>query len=247
MIGARLDNWILMPCHNSSALLYKALPSILTQTIPVRIFAINNGSKDNTAFVLKELGNDHVVVNCYPQLGVAGAWNYGLSYLFEKMGADKVLVLNQDIQVRPDTYEQLRGENAPFISAVSTMDVQKLHDIPEWHPGQGRRPHPDFSCYLISDSCYERVGPFDEGFHPAWFEDNDYHIRAARAGIELACVDLPFYHYAAGTVKTASDYDRAHYYDVGFRKSRDRFQAKWGVLPGTKEYEEMCDPAYWAS
>lgn len=238
--------WVLVPCHNNAALLQDCIKSVLAQDIPVRILAINNGSKDNVPRILAGLDNQHVVVNAYPQLGVAGAWNYGANFLFNSQGgpkANQTLVINQDVVLRPDTYRSLANEGAEFVTAVSTNQMDKLYEPRESQcPGNGRRPHPDFSCFLISSDCFKRVGEFDTEFYPAWFEDNDYHIRAARAGLELYCIDLPFYHYAAGTMKTASEYDKAHYYGPGFLKSKERFQQKWGVLPGTKEYEELCVP-----
>lgn len=237
-----MDNWVLIPCHNNSALLIDGLESILAQTINVRIFAIDNASKDNTPFVLNGLDHKHIVINRYPQLGVAGAWNYGLSYLYNTMGAERILVVNQDVILRQDTYETLLREEADFVTAVSTNERSALGTQTDTYRYYSRRSHPDFSCFLVSKNCYSRVGPFDEDFYPAWFEDNDYHIRAARAGIELYCIDLPFYHYAAGTMKNASEYDKAHYYGPGFLRSKKRFHEKWGVLPGTKEYEDLCNP-----
>lgn len=242
--GVKQSNWVLIPCHNNSALLIEGLKSVLAQDIPIRVMAINNDSKDNTAFVLQGLDNAHIVTSHRPQLGVGGAWNYGLQYLFQEEKAERVLVVNQDIIIRPDTYRTLDETNLPFVSAVSTRDKQV--NTAEVRGRNSVRPHPDFSCYLIRETVFQRVGPFDSEFYPAWFEDNDYHIRAARAGISLQCIDLPFYHYAAATMKLATEYDKAHYYGPAFLKSKQRFQDKWGVLPGTKEYEDMCDPSYWA-
>jgi GT2 family glycosyltransferase len=235
-----MDHWVVIPCHNNSALLIDGLESILAQTISVRIFAIDNGSKDNTPFVLNTLGNEHVVARFDPQLGVAGAWNLGLRKLFNEAGAERVLVTNQDVILRPDTYETLLKEDADFVTAVSTREPNLLEG-----PSGGRRPHPDFSCYCISKICYNRVGPFDESYYPAYFEDNDYHIRMAKAGIEAYCLDFPFYHYGAGTMKNATEEELAQYYGPGFLHSKQYFQSKWGVLPGTKQYEEMCSPRYW--
>ena len=233
-----MPNWVILPCHNNSDLLQIALDSILAQTIPVNIFAINNGSEDNTARVLEGLGHEHIVVHAYPQLGVSRAWNLGLKYLFDH-GEERVLVVNQDVVLLPQTYEELDRHGHVFNTAVSVSDlhglssfVPSLHYIP--------RPHPDFSCFRITKQAYRAIGPFDEGFYPAWFEDNDYHIRAARAGIELQCIDIPFYHLGGGTMKRASNKDREEYYNPGFDRSKKRFFEKWGVLPGTTEYEELC-------
>jgi len=251
LLSDKSDNWVLIPCHNNSALLMAGLESILAQSIPVRIMAINNGSKDNVPFVLNNLGNEHITVNAYPQLGVSGAWNFGLRYLFDKEGAEKVLVVNQDVVLLPETYEVLNGEPGEFVSAVSVQHMDQLRY--QRGTNHNRRPHPDFSCFRITRSCYRTVGPFDEEAFPiAWYEDNDFHIRAAQRGIELVCIDLPFYHYAAGTMKAATEYEAANYYGPAFLKSKQRFKDKWGVVPGaseldTKAYEEMCSPTYWAS
>lgn len=238
-----MDNWVLIPAHNNADLLQACLISVLRQTIPVRIFAINNGSIDNTAQVLAGLSNEHIVVNAYPQLGVAGAWNYGLEYLFghgRVVGAAaKILVINQDVALRPDTYEILNNEPGDFVTAVSVGRADQILS-PLRNPVGGKRPHPDFSCFRITNYCYQTVGPFDEGFYPAWFEDNDYHIRLSKAGIEAYCIDLPFYHYAAGTVKRAREMGTSEPYEIAFRANQERFYNKWGVLPGTKEYEELC-------
>ncbi len=240
-----MDNWVLIPCHNNSALLIDAIDSVLAQTIPVRIFAINNASKDNTPFVLKSLSNKHIVVSFNPQLGVAGAWNFGLNYLFNKEKVGQVLVVNQDIILRPDTYETLLAENADFVTAVSTQNSSSSALCGQYR--RSRRPHPDFACFLIQKGCYQRTGQFDETYFPAWYEDNDMHIRMAKVGIEAYCIDLPFYHYAAGTMKNASKEDLTDVYNPGFLRSKQYFYDKWGVLPGTKEYEEMCSPTYWAA
>lgn len=210
----------------------------MNQSIPCRVFSINNGSADNIPQVLAGLGNEHIVVNAYPQLGVAGAWNYGLQYLFST-GVESVLVLNQDIVLRPDTYGTLNNEPGEFVTAVSTNNRQTLA-VNSTQQNRSKRPHPDFSCFRITRSCYQQIGPFDEGFYPAWFEDNDYHLRMAAGGIEAYCIDLPFYHYAGGTIKRAREQGIADPYDVAFRANRERFYKKWGVLPGTKEYENLC-------
>lgn len=250
---AETPNYVLIPCHNNAALLQDCLESVLAQDIGnIRILAINNGSQDNVSRVLAGLEHQHITINAYPQLGVAGAWNYGLKQIFTNGSGprelydsravgkleQKVLVVNQDVILRPETYSRLNDESGEFVTAVSTDNISKLWDADI--STEGRRPHPDFSCFRITRTCFERTGPFDESFYPAWFEDNDYHIRMSASGIEAYCIDLPFYHYAAGTMKTASEYDKANYYNPGFLKSKERFQKKWGVLPGTKEYEELC-------
>lgn len=241
-------SWVLIPAHNNSDLLQACLISVLNQTIPTRVFIINNGSEDNIPNVLAGLDNKHIVVNAYPQLGVAGAWNYGLRYLFGEFHKGdfqevptKVLIVNQDVILRQDTYEILNNEPGEFVTAVSTGRMDKLFgDIRK--PVGGKRLHPDFSCFRITKRCYETVGPFDEGFYPAYAEDCDYHVRMHRKGVEAYCVDLPFYHYGAATVKRANDAE-ALYFMQSADRNRELFYTKYGAHIGTPaEYETLFTP-----
>lgn len=233
-----MDRWIVLPCHNNSALLLNGLESLLAQTVSVRIFAINNGSKDNVPFVLNGLGKEHIVINAYPQLGVAGAWNTGLRYLFDVEGAEKVLVVNQDIVLRPETYEVLLNQKADFVTAVSVNTISQLKEARPSYANP--RLHPDFSCFMISKYCYRKVGPFDESYFPAYGEDCDYHVRMHRKGIEAYCIDIPFLHYGAATIKEAKGTEEGFLIENGAENNRQRFYKTYGKHIGIpEEYERL--------
>lgn len=232
-----VPNWVLIPCRNNATLLSSAIKSVLAQNIPdVRIFAINNGSTDNTAQVLGQLHNGHIVVNRYPQIGVAGAWNLGLSFLFNKEQQDSVLVINQDVILPSNLFQTLNQEDGEFVTAVS---VNNKKDLRNELGSKEKRPHPDFSCFLIKRSCWDTVGPFDESYFPAFAEDADYHIRMHRAGIEAYCIDFPFYHYGSATIKLAEKEEQEYIRECA-EKNRERFFEKYGAHIGVpEEYDKL--------
>jgi hypothetical protein len=82
--------------------------------------------------------------------------NIALNEVFYTKGMDYALVINHDVILRPDCYEELLGCRHGFITGVSTDDKSKLSgELSEW---MRPRPHPDFSCFLIWKDVYEKVG-----------------------------------------------------------------------------------------
>ena len=164
-------------------------------------------------------------------MGVSRAWNYGLRYFFE-MGEDHVLVVNNDVELRPDTYQELLSDGGPFVTCIG---VNTLHESQKLYV-KAVRPHPDFSCFLIRREVWDKVGPFDESM-VLYASDADYHVRLHQAGIPAYTIGLPFYHVVSGTIKSNPDEALA----IHQQADRDRalFEQKWGCKIGTPEYYEM--------
>ena len=56
---------------------------------------------------------------------------------------------------------------------------------------EGDSRPPDFAsaaCWLFQRSVYERLGGFDPVYHPAYYEDVDFALRAAGAGVHTEIV-----------------------------------------------------------
>jgi GT2 family glycosyltransferase len=71
------------------------------------------------------------------------------------------------------------------------------------------------------------VGRFDEGFDPAWHEDNDYHRRIRLSGCEAGAL-APYWHFRNGTIRTDPS-RRAAALNGGFDRSRSYYARKWGA------------------
>jgi len=224
-------NPVLMLCHNALPMTKRAVGSVLAQDIFVDLLCIDNDSADGTY--------EHLTVNpmlrvhrARPQLGVSKGWNWGLGYFFDQ-GCTHVLVVNNDVQLRPDTYRELLADGGGFVTGIS---VDKLEQIEE-HFKKSIVPHPDFSCFLIRRSVWETVGNFDDTMKH-YASDLDYHLRMHYMGVPAYSIGLPFLHDRSSTLNYSSFPDRieiqnqAHY-------DRLRFAQKWGVGVGTDEYYSL--------
>jgi GT2 family glycosyltransferase len=139
-------------------------------------------------------------------------------------------VVNNDVVLRPDTYRSLLEDGGDFVTAVSVDSMAGIEG--EWR--KAPRPHPDFSCFLIRKNVWDKVGGFDESMW-LYASDGDYHLRMHKAGIEAYTIGGPFFHYASGTLKTASPGEKAAI-ERQADKDRYTFEKKWGVKVGTEDY-----------
>lgn len=221
-------NPIVIPCHNGIDLTIKAVDSCFRQTIPVNLMVIDHASNDGTT---QWLWSENIPYMHLPNLSVSHCWNAGLEWAFGF--SDHCLVINNDVELLPDTYERLMSYDGQFVTAVGVKEwpVSKNGDLTV-------RPHPDFSCFLIHKSIWDKVGPFDERYLGAYCEDCDYHIRMHRAGIKAVSINLPFLHYACGTIRNASPLEQMRM-RAQADKNRELFRETYGCLPGTKEYEGL--------
>lgn len=225
---------IVMPIYNCKTLTERAIETCLQQDIgPTRVLCGLDRADDGVAEYLRSLHPQVQVVSLLGK-GVSAIWNALLSHAFDVLGAPYALVVNNDIRLRPDAYKRLVSDGGPFVTCVGTSSGAKF---PDGEPSGEKRPHPDFSCFLIRRECWEQVGKFDETMR-IYTSDGDYHIRMHQAGVEAYCLDLPFYHYASGALKQA-DPDGRERILARAHLDRDAFEAKWGCRMGTTEYYNM--------
>lgn len=218
---------VIMLAHNARQLTEAAVESVLTQDVDVFLTLVDNNSTDGTS----EWGESHPRINCQtfrPSMGVSAGWNWALHRIFGVF--EHCLVVNNDVILRPDTYSALLEDGGQFVTAVSVNDPSAIEQ--PWR--KAPRPHPDFSCFLIRRSVWEKIGPFDEGMK-LYASDNDYHLRMHEAGILAYTIGIPFYHYASGTLKSA---DNAKQLQIMQQADADRayFAEKWGCEVGSPEY-----------
>jgi len=236
--GSRVG--ILIVARNSLSLTKGAVRTALGQDYPAEVMVIDNDSEDGTSQWLKTK-RGVTVISFQEQRSLAGCWNYGLR-AFWKAGADCVLVLNNDCEIRPDAVRLLLAHGGEFVTCVS-VDSRDRMGWPEGSSDslkrlKSRRPHPDFSCFLIRKSVTEKGIWFNEDCWPAYCEDSFFHVEIHKAGIKAVCVDVPFLHHGASTLKSASTQEQERI-RKGADKNRQRFREKYGCLPGSKGYERL--------
>jgi len=235
-------NAILVPLRNAAHLTRRAHLTFAAQDCDPapEILYIDNASTDNTPQMLA--GWDcHVLRNSAPK-SVARSWNQGLKWWF-KQGAEYVLVCNNDVELRPDTYRWLLKAGGLFVTAVGSDSVEAI--APPYNPPDltSVRYNPDFSCFLLHRKLWDMVGPFDESYLGAYGEDASYDIKMRTAGVLAYCISIPFYHVASGTLKHSTPKEQA----VICRQAdsnRTTFFNQFGVQIGSSEYyallEKLC-------
>lgn len=236
-------NPVLMLTHNAKAMTQRALISIMGQDVrDLHLLIIDNGSSDGTReWVMEIIG---ISKSFFPgNMGVSFGWNDGLGRLFGtdhlyqyagKINAEHVLVVNNDVILPPWFYSELLSYDLPFVSGNSVDKMEQISTKPERGP---LVPHPDFSAFLIRREAWEKVGSFDENMKH-YASDNDWHVRAHRAGVKLWKANLPFYHERSSTLRLASPEERA---EIEEQANRDRavFQSKYGCMPWGPGYDEL--------
>jgi len=234
-------NWIVMPIYECLALTRDAIASCLEQDIGnVRVLCVIDKGSDGVAHWLRTL-HPQVQVIEMPGCGVSKAWNMALDHIFAN-GGEYALVINSDVRLRLDTYSILVRDGGSFVTCVGTSSGAKF---PGGNPSGTVRPHPDFSCFLIRRECRDRIGAFDATMR-IYCSDGDYHLRMQKAGLQAYCLDLPFWHYASGTLKQAEPEDRERILKQA-QDDRLVFFNKWGYDMGSPNYyaqftkEKECD------
>lgn len=258
-------NWCIMPYLDCPELTAQAVADVMAQRLPdVRLLLIDNGSQTDVGRALgKTLAKQYdgrVYLWSYdPALpSLAAVWNGALNFVWS-VGGTYAWVVNNDVRLHPDTYGMLlRVQRSPgldpwFVSAVGVREGQFDPDLDleaaAYTDGYGRegaavdtiaKGGPDFSCYVITRECH-RWFQFDEGFVPAYHEDNDYHRRLELAGFgdRIFGINLPFLHYGSGTLE--GNPQMRETWGRKFQACQQYYIQKWGGLPGQETYPYPFD------
>jgi GT2 family glycosyltransferase len=202
------------------------------QSIPWRsgdwVYIIDNGSTDGTGEWVREQQDKGLMsidlTEFSKNRGVAAAWNLGLKSAFAD-GFERALVMNNDIVLASDTVPALeRGHelyggivSAHTVAAMSAMYLiqrQRTYGLPI-----------DYACFMLDAATFKEVGPFDEAFYPAYFEDQDFDCRAESMGIPRGYLgDAVAVHFVSQTIGGGHVPQHAEY----FEKNRQLFLARWG-------------------
>lgn len=231
---------VVIVTRNGLALTKKTLASVMAQDVAVEVLIVENNSSDSTAQYLAT--KNISVIHAPEQWALAKCWNVALRALW-KLGYDRALVLNNDLEIRKDCVSVINDYMRdwplrPFVSCVSVDNPEQLGEAGDRNASalkSGEREHPDFSAFMIRKSVTDKIGFFNEEYFPAYSEDAEFHIRMFRAGIKAVCIDVPFLHHGASTLKQ-SDPGEAARIRRGADANRQRFKKVYGCLPGSSEY-----------
>lgn len=154
-------------------------------------------------------------------LGVGPSWNLLARKYLSRF--NRALICGDDVLLHQDTIEMLLASMEETGADLSMPDpaLSSMHQM--------------FSCFLVRQSLFEKVGYFDEQFWPAYFEDNDFHRRMKIAGAIESVARCGYEHVNSATMQkyTGAELERHH---ERFRACRDYYMRKWGGLPGAETF-----------
>jgi GT2 family glycosyltransferase len=170
---------LVVPVLTKYDLLYTMLDSI-DERVDV-LFVVDNGGQISQQ-TITALNREHIgrryVMRMPTNLGVATSWNLGIKAL---PFAEWWMVANFDV-VWPAGSIGLLAKSARRDAVVLSGGT------------------PPWCAYTIGDDVVKRVGLFDEGLHPAYWEDLDYQRRCEAAGVRVIRSEIRVEHANSSTL-----------------------------------------------
>lgn len=201
---------ICVPVLRRYDLLREMVKSCLSSNVrPDAYYIVDNGR--NQAKLMEALGDFDISVKLHtPERprGIAWCWNW----FIDKVGEERVIV-NDDVLFGPSSLEQLVASKADLV----------------WAKGCG------FSCFVLRDSCVEKLGRFDETISPdyGYYEDEDYLQRLDGRGTRTPSaiaeeVDAGVMHLKSATLRSASHEEILEHHRL-FKLAQANYAKKWGL------------------
>jgi GT2 family glycosyltransferase len=223
---------IVIPVFNKPDLTRSCLESIFGNTdSPYKVILVDNGSDADTKRMLTGLQSSREgvsVIGNPSNLGWVKAVNQGIRI----SQAPYVCIMNNDTVVETGGWLRKLIEVAESAADIGLVNP----DFGE--RGRGRAPkrcaaapyiEVDFCrgyCVLIKRSVIGKIGVLDEAYGLGYYDDDDYSVRAVRAGFR--CVragHVTVRHLRDSTFRALfADEKRLELH----RKNRELFYAKWG-------------------
>jgi GT2 family glycosyltransferase len=191
---------IIIPFWNQSDFTLKCLASIAKYSSDYRIILINNGSDISESSKLNELLSylPHILINNDKNLGFIKATNQGI----KESTAPYIVLMNNDTEAAPKWLEKLKEPLVDDVGLSGPVTTAKRSWQGRWNKKGGIYILPPgrmlaFFCTMIRRDVIEKVGLLDESFGMGFGDDDDYCVRASKAGFKLALVQdlvIPHHH-----------------------------------------------------
>lgn len=240
---------VIVPVYNSMHHVRACIASIYTHaTLPFHLYIIDDGSDEYTKQEIAQLLNSYpeqsYTLVCNPSnLGYLKNCNKGIS-----LGNNPyVILLNSDAMFTSGCLERVKNafdsdKSIAVVSAVSTWANWTRIPFPNGFTiHQLTKEISRFSSNTLIDiknasgfffavprSIFETLGTFDEIFHPGYYEETDFCMRAIKAGYRVVVDDgLYIFHYGWGSFEETGR-------NENMKRNREVFLSKW-----TTEFQEI--------
>ncbi len=238
---------IIVPIYNAASDLKLCIESLVRNTDQIgRLLLIDDCSPDPTISEILEQYKDYpniTILKNEVNLGFTKTVNRGIS----EAGEDDVVFLNSDTIVTPGWLQGLRlaaysGPNIATATALSNnsgvfsvpeINVDNIFpagfDVDDFSrlvrqasiSSYPRVPTGNGFCMFVRRDAIDAIGPLDQVAFPVGYgEENDFCMRAVRAGFEHVCDDRTFvYHKRSASFGNS----KSDHYANGRNKLKERY------------------------
>lgn len=176
---------VIIPVYNGAAFLRQAIDSALAQTHPGEIWAVDDGSTDESLTILQRYGS-RIQILSKPRGGVAAARNAGLM----QAAGDYIAFLDQDDLWEPDkTVRQLaamQDDDLDYVLSRQRFYLEAGCERPAWlKPEALAGDHAGFvlGAMLARRRVFDRLGLLEPRFRYA--DDTSWFFRAKDARLTM--------------------------------------------------------------
>lgn len=194
-----------IPTYNRYDLLEPNLRKYNSDFLDSRIYIVDNGNQISSV-------DSVTIVQNKTNIGVGASWNQLCGLIFQEY--EYALILNDDIYL---------GKTSAQVMAL--VEKKRARFI---------RATPDWCAFVLHKSVYEEVGPFDECFYPAYYEDKSYEYRMKLRGIPtLKHPELnPIIYQSSKTLEKEPSILEAA------KKNKKLYIQMWGGEPGKEKLKQ---------
>ena len=209
-----------IPTLNRADLLNPVLKKYAADFPNTKIYVVDNGNQDIDFFNSAPSLGKITKIPMLDNIGVAASWNFICHQCFssdkglDSHATENILFLNDDIYL---------GKKEAHI--LGLIDKYKDDDFIIGEKG--------WCSFILPKKTYEKIGEFDEGFWPAYFEDGDYRYRMQLEGMSYITSPVLTPVYFRESMTRAKDPTLNQYFDA----NKKRYYEKWGGLPEQESFD----------
>lgn len=204
-------SWFVTVTYNSKDVWNDFIVSVFSQHSDWQLIVVDNASTDGTVDILNDISDHrvHLLLNDH-NAGVATANNQAIE-LALKHGANRILLLNNDVAFGPELSERLSLSLDHYgADAISPLITNYMQPETVWYAGGTFKKWrgiissndlegspvalvqkdvfvTDFApttCLMFRSDVFDRIGLLDERYFIYW-EDSDLVWRMRRAGMRI--------------------------------------------------------------
>lgn len=216
---------LIVPVYNNAGLTDGCLRSIARHAganPPAEVLVVDDGSAQETKDCLRAHADSVTVLTNPQNLGYLATTNRGIRHALDEMGADFVVLMNNDLEVRDDWLGRLLSVMDRYDLSGYSNAGKKWFLKKQFHRAT---PYLEGSCMLVKRAVFEKVGMLDPVFVKGYYSDDDICLRALKEGFSIGLVDNRKAHFVKHLGGKTFGRNKFDY----MRNDYTAFMAKWAA------------------